>query len=681
MSRFLVSTMALSLVCLVGCAATSEQENAKKYQLPESKLKNKKTVKIENDVPIGKSQTFSEHEFKKLRTLSVESEFEESNKNVNYTFRSAAPVTIAANDMPLLDFIHYAFGEVLGVNYILSEDLKSDQQRLTLNIQQPTSKPELMEQLTALLAQRQVSIESNGEVMFLSKPALSKAKATIGVGRDSASVPSTQGQILQVIPIKYGIKVSIERTIRDLVDASITTDFDQNAFFVLGNRANVLRAIELVKLLDVPANRGKFIGMLSLKYMNINEFIKQVPLLMSNEGLLVGINTDINKSVLLVPLTHIGAVAVFATSDELLERVRYWAEILDKPNVGEAVQYFVYNPVYARASDLGDSISGLLRIGGNSAPNNSNSSGPAANQLASNDSNASQTVSGRDVSFVVDERSNALIFSTTATRYQTILPLLDKLDVLPKQIMLEILVAEVTLSGNFRFGVEYALNNSSRFSFSNLNDGEGGVRSFGGLAALFQTSSAEIRAAFSEDDEFINRLSNPTLLVRDGVTANISVGNEIPILGSTTTDGINGRTQNVQYRQTGIEVRVTPTVNAQGVVIMNIEQNISDEVESSGGIASPTILRRELNTEVVVDSGTTVLLGGLILDNKSNSNVRVPGAGNIPILGNLFKRQSKASSKTELVLLVTPKVIERNDEWDKILKDFQTGLDNIEILE
>lgn len=681
MSRFLVSTMALGLVCLVGCAATSEQENAKKYQLPESKLKNKKTVKIENDVPIGKSQTFSEHEFKKLKTLSVESEFEELNKNVNYTFRSSAPVTIAANDMPLIDFIHYAFGEVLGVNYILSEDLKSDQQRLTLNIQQPTSKPVLMEQLTALLAQRQVSIESNGEVMFLSKPALSKAKATIGVGRDSASVPSTQGQILQVIPIKYGIKVSIERTIRDLVDASITTDFDQNAFFVLGNRANVLRAIELVKLLDVPANRGKFIGMLSLKYMNINEFIEQVPLLMSNEGLLVGINTDINKSVLLVPLTHIGAVAVFATSDELLERVRYWAEILDKPNVGEAVQYFVYNPVYARASDLGDSISGLLRIGGNSAPSNSNSSGPAANQLASNDSNASQTVSGRDVSFVVDERSNALIFSTTATRYQTILPLLDKLDVLPKQIMLEILVAEVTLSGNFRFGVEYALNNSSRFSFSNLNDGEGGVSSFGGLAASFQTSSAEIRAAFSEDDEFINRLSNPTLLVRDGVTANISVGNEIPVLGSTTTDGINGRTQNVQYRQTGIEVRVTPTVNAQGVVIMNIEQNISDEVESSGGIASPTILRRELNTEVVVDSGTTVLLGGLILDNKSNSNVRVPGAGNIPILGNLFKRQSKASSKTELVLLVTPKVIERNDEWDKILKDFQTGLDNIEILE
>jgi general secretion pathway protein D len=165
------------------------------------------------------------------------------------------------------------------------------------------------------------------------------------------------------------------------------------------------------------------------------------------------------------------------------------------------------------------------------------------------------------------------------------------------------------------------------------------------------------------------------------VEANIRVGTDIPIQGGIVSD--NGVTQtSFEYRRTGVEVSVTPTINAQGVVIMNITQDISNEVDTSntsGG--NPAIFERSLSTEAVVASGQTVILGGLISENTSNSDTRVPFFGDIPILGNLFKGKNDSTTKTELVMLVTPRVIYNGDQWQKLMSDFQNGLKNIRIVE
>lgn len=679
----LINRSLLAFACAILMSACSSTDNAvepeQQYQVAKSYLKSNERISpndINNDDSGSEQRTRG---FTQLQSLTVSNQsVENALQNVDF-FGHDEKVTLAANAMPLNQFIHYAFGEVLGVNYVVGKSLKSQKKSVTMNVQNPVSKQELFKLLTSLLTREQVSIDFDENTFFLQKNEMSKAKAIIGIGRNVTSVPQVSGQILQVIPIKFDIKISLERTVRDLVDAKITTDYDQNALFVLGDRANILRAIELVELLDVPANRGRYIGLLTLQYISIDDFIEQATQLLNNEGLSVGTTNIVNKSVYMVALNNIGAIALFASAQETVQRVRYWATVLDQPAKGENAQYFVFNPSYARATDVGESVGRLLSLGNNISTRSSStrSTGSNASELKS-ENTSRNIVSNRDVSFVVDERSNALIFSTTGDQYQKLLPLLKKLDVLPKQVLLEVMIAEVSLTDDFKYGVEFFLKNSSRFTASTL--GSFGAGDTGGINFSFDDGSAEVAASFFRENRFVNVISNPSILVRDGVSANISVGTDIPTVGGTVVDdGVTNT--NVVYRRTGVNVTVTPTVNAKGVVIMSVTQSISNTVETTAEASSPSIFDRSLKTEVVVESGQTVLLGGLISENVSNGETKVPLLGDIPVLGKLFTGQNDSKSKTELVMMVTPKVIDSSEQWDKLIESFQAGLENLQIVD
>jgi general secretion pathway protein D len=668
------TSMALAIALTTSCASNDKDTpiQGKPYEIEKSYLANefeqKDLGQVSDETESGKKRKA----FESLATLSSKQGEQATAVEISKQFGENDVVTLAANNMPMNEFLHYAFGEVLQQNYVLAPDLKGVQTPVTLNISQAISKQEVYNLVSDLLARQQVTIDFNEGLFFLQASSLSKAKASIGIGRTLESVPSANGQILQVIPLKYGIRISMERTVRQLIDANITADFEQNALFVLGDKANVSRAIELVQMLDAPANRGQNIGLIALTYVPIEDMATQVKSLLENEGISTGIVNGRNMNVSLVPLNHIGAMAVFATSDELLNRVRYWVSVLDQPPQGDTEQYFVYNPRFARATDLGESIGNLLSLGRrpSSATRATASTGENANELRSEEVQPNSVVNGADVSFVVDERSNSLIFSTTGSHYQTLLPLLRRLDVLPKQVLLEVMIAEVQLRDQFSYGVEFALRNSSKLSVSTL--GAFGQDSPAGLNLGFLDGGTEIRASFFEDDNYINVLSNPTLLVRDGVPATIEVGSNVPVVGGTATPQGGAVIQDIEYRQTGISVTVTPTVNAQGIVIMNIQQN-SSNVEPGAVVSNqPSIFERTLDTEVVVESGKTVLLAGLISQNTNNSESRVPVLGDLPIIGGLFRGAENGTTKTELVMMVTPRVITQDDNWDK-------GLENIRL--
>jgi general secretion pathway protein D len=166
-------------------------------------------------------------------------------------------------------------------------------------------------------------------------------------------------------------------------------------------------------------------------------------------------------------------------------------------------------------------------------------------------------------------------------------------------------------------------------------------------------------------------------LVRDGVSANITVGSDISVVGATTIDPINSARQTTatEYRKTGVDVTVTPTINARGVVIMEVKQSISNSLPASTGAGgNPDIFERSINTEVVANSGQTVLLGGLISEDSSSGANGVPGVTKIPILGKLFEGSSDTASRTELVMLITPRVLENADAWEEVTSEFKSGL-------
>ncbi|MDG1750749.1 MAG: secretin N-terminal domain-containing protein [Thalassotalea sp.] len=602
-------------------------------------------------------------------------------------FSESTLVNVTANDMLIKDFIHYVYGELLSTNYLLTPEVSLVKEKVTLNLKENVSKRRLYLLAESVLADRGLKLKYNENVYLISKiKENSKSGTTVGMGRELNTIPATNRKIMQVVPILFGIKTTLKSTIEQLADVSINIDVKQSALFITGDYNNVSRALELVQLLDSPANRGRHIGLVKLVYTSSDLYLQQLSILLENEGIPNSINTPDNKNLVFVPLPQIGSVAVFSATEVLFNRVKFWTAQIDKPSEGDVKQYFVFHPQFARAQDIGESLTPLIsaktasiKANISAKANSSDSIGNKSGLLINTSRNTGGT--NEELTFVVDQRSNALIFYTTGTEYRNIIQLINRLDVLPKQVMLDIVVAEVTLSDDFEFGVKWAIQNGV---FDEGGSGSGSNISFDGVGFgfLFDNGKGDsVSAAFSQADTNIKVLSNPSLLVRDGVTATLNIGTDIAIVGSTT-EGLDDNdriTTTNQYRQTGINVSVTPTINAKGIVIMNIEESISNTLDGNGGGGNPNVFERNLSTEIVAESGQTIILGGLIDEQTKIVENKVPGLGDIPILGNLFRKETESVSRTELVLMVTPKVINRTDQWNTIISSFQNNLTNLKV--
>jgi general secretion pathway protein D len=597
-------------------------------------------------------------------------------------FSDKDKVTVSAERMPLVDFLHYVFGELLGVNYVFDQliaDSTTDinKEVVTLNIADQMSSRELFKLASNLLADRGLQIKYGGNVFYIhtdDDPSASQ-KNVIGVGGNVGDVPNTTRPILQIVPLKYGAKISVERSLRTFGKAKIVTEYDQGAVFISGNRGDVIQAVELIKLVDTPAARSKFVSLIELTFVSPSEFSDQVALLLDNEGVSTAIGKPSQRGLTLVPLQQLGGIAVFASNETLLQRVEYWSTILDVPGKGSQEQYFLFHPQFARAKDLGESVSALLGTGGSFS--NGNRKQMSDQQQATGNAPSAARSSGlatEKIKMVVDERANALVFYTSGSEYQALLPLLTKLDTLPKQVSMDIVIAEVTLKDEFKFGVEWAL---SRSEVNLTTQGAFGATTVGGLGLIINGAEGPLTGSFLSSNSLVKVLSSPTIIARDGVAANINVGSEISVVGQTTQDPINGdrQTTSSEYRKTGIDVTVTPTVNAEGIVVMEVSMSISNSVPSSSGASgNPDIFSREISTEVVAESGNTVLLGGLISESFSTGGDGVPGLSRIPLLGSLFKADSDSTDRTELIMLVTPKVLDNAQRWNSVKEDFKQSL-------
>jgi general secretion pathway protein D len=673
----------------VGCSTTNSEQSQVK-----SPLAVNNSFLTGNESSFQTSDKANSEVKKKSEVLGIKTLPSLGREDVIFTssllsehFSDSQFVSVAANNMPLTHFIQYIYSDLLKVNYLLSPDAREVNQKVTLNLKDDITQRKLFTIAETVLAERDLKIKFSDNVYLISKNQQnSKSSTSVGMGRTLDTIPNGARKILQIVPILYGVKTSLKNTVEQLADVSISIDVKQSALFISGDYTNVSRALELVQLLDSPSNRGRHIGVVKLVYSSAEVYLQQLSVLLENEGVPNSINTPSNNNLVFVPLPQIGAVAIFSATKELLDRVSFWTKLLDKPSEGDVKQYFVYHPKFARAQDIGESLTPLIsaRDSGNAATikntaalNTKDLKGNRTGQVG----NSSRKVGGSNnsVTFVVDERSNGLIFYTTGTEYRNIIQLINRLDVLPKQVMLDIVVAEVTLTDQFKFGVKWALQNG-QFSGATLGDISAGN---GGFGFLFNNGKNDtLQAVFSQSDTNVKILSNPNILVRDGATASLDIGTDIAIV-SSTTEGFNENDKAIisnTYRKTGIKVTVTPTINAQGIVIMDIEESISNEVTAQAGEeGNPNIFERNLSTAVVAESGQTIILGGLIEEKKTLVENKIPLLADLPLIGNLFKSQDDAINKTELVLMVTPKVINRTDQWGSIMSSFQKQLVNLKI--
>jgi general secretion pathway protein D len=290
-----------------------------------------------------------------------------------------------------------------------------------------------------------------------------------------------------------------------------------------------------------------------------------------------------------------------------------------------------------------------------------------------------------DVRIIADETTNSLIIRATPLSYKKIESALHEIDILPLQVLIEATIAEVGLDGQLRYGVEWFFRYGDvSFQFSRLATGAVDQRG-PGFSALF--ANADVRAVFNalEQETNINVISAPHILVLDNQTARLQVGDQVPIATQSAVSVVDPDApvvNTIEQRDTGVILTVTPRVNASGLVIMEIDEETSDPVQTeSSDIDSPTIRQRRVSSTVAVESGQTVVLGGLIRDSRQAAQTGIPLLQDLPIIGSLFSVADNRNTRTELLVVITPRVIRNPNQARTVTKELRQRLRSLAPLE
>ncbi|MDD3523104.1 MAG: type II secretion system secretin GspD [Candidatus Cloacimonetes bacterium] len=295
--------------------------------------------------------------------------------------------------------------------------------------------------------------------------------------------------------------------------------------------------------------------------------------------------------------------------------------------------------------------------------------------------------SGSEIKVVADNQNNALLIYARRQDYQKIANALRRLDVQPLQVLIEASIIEVSLTGNLQYGLEWYLQGSLGSGLTgsaglNFNSTGAIAPTQPGFSYAITNGAGAVRAVLSAlaQKSLVKVISSPSVLVLNNNTANIQVGTQQPVQSgqSIITTGIVSNS--ITYKDTGVILSVTPSVNAGGMVRMNIKQAVSDVGPVDSATGQRSFLQRQVDTKVEVHSGQTVTLGGLIKNNISNGKSGIPGLSDIPVLGNLFSTTTKTDDRTELLVMITPRVLRNTKDLGDITREMRERMSSLDSL-
>ena len=298
------------------------------------------------------------------------------------------------------------------------------------------------------------------------------------------------------------------------------------------------------------------------------------------------------------------------------------------------------------------------------------------------------------VKIIADDANNSIIIVATAQDYEVILPIIEQLDVMPLQVLIDATVVQVNLTDNLKYGIAWYLNGGKPTTLIGaaipIATAATAAAATGGLSMFYDAGSVKALLHAEATLNNINVISSPSLMVLNNQKAKINVGQQVPIstgsssiplAGGATTSSF-AQSNTIQYKDTGVTLDVTPRVNANGLVIMKLKQIVSNVVPvaptaSQTQQQSPTIDKKEIDSSVAVHDGETIVLGGLISDSVTRNTIGVPWLYQLPIIGSLFGSTEKSDTKTELVILITPRVVKSKQDSRLISNEFKRKLTGI----
>ncbi len=572
-----------------------------------------------------------------------------------------ASINLSFEQVPLPTFIQTVYATLLKKNVNVDPAIVSREDLVTIRTGSPQTPTQVSDAVRLLLKSYGISVMDFGGIVRV-VPDNTKLGylPEIRRGRALPETPLPLRPVFQLVELQAVHQSNVANWIRTMFGnkVNVQEDINRNALWLNGQSEDVTAALEAIQVLDQPLMRGRHSARISPAFIAADELARKLTEILQAEGYGAGPATGLVLPITFVPIPAINAVIVFATDPAMIEHVTAWAKDLDQSAKGIGRSFFTYHVQYTDAQALATTLEKLIsgaKVG----------AAPAA--------------SGR---VVVDKTSNTIIFQGNNDDYGQMHSILQMLDKPSKEALIEVTVAEVSLNDQSQLGVEWLLK-EARLDGTKIVAG-----TLGGLG--IGTSGLNYRRIDSAGDTRLllnalasnNRatiLSSPRVLARNGESATIQVGQEVPIVTSQqttpTTGGTGGVLQTVQYRSTGVILKVTPVIHSGNQIDLDVSQEVSAAQTTTTGVStSPTFGTRKVETRLSIKDGATVLLGGLISSNGSQGNAGIPLLKDIPGLGQLFRTNSDNTDRSELIILITPYIIADDNDAQAVTDAFRKQL-------
>ncbi|QIE55273.1 type II secretion system secretin GspD [Pikeienuella piscinae] len=547
------------------------------------------------------------------------------------------PISLAIEEAQISEAAAIVLGDALNLPYVVAPEARGT---ISFRTAAPLAPNDLLSAFRGALEARGFSLVRVNSVWRI-------APAGAGAGATGDT---------ELIPLRYIAPEEIAKALELALPADrirVVTGPSGNAVVVTGSAEERDLARATVAALDIDALAGNSVMLVGLTHAPADALAAELSAIFGGDAS-PGVRNDEGPikagGLRIVPLVRLSAVMLLARDGATLDRAFAWVRRLDQPRKAEAQRLFVYRVQNRPAASLAEALNALF-----------------AGQAVEGETAAPVDFRGEPAPrIVVDAEKNALVISAASRQFDTLVDLIRQLDSAPLQVLVETTILEVTLGDSLRYGVQYAFSVGELFNDRDgvvtlTNTGAQITPQFPGFAFTIGTSlgaEAIIEALDSVTD--LTVVSSPKLLVRDGQTATLQIGDQVPIV-TQTAEGFddNARIVNaVEYRDTGVTLRVTPRVNSGGFVSLEVDQEVSSvTATTTSGIDSPTISRRSVTTDVTIRSGQTVVLGGLIQDSSSAGRNGIPVLGEIPVLGAAFGRRNQSAGRTELLALLRPHIL------------------------
>lgn len=585
---------------------------------------------------------------------------------LSLSFDDAGTVDINFDNVPLPVFINAVFGSLLNLSFQMDSAIRADESLVTLRASEGQTPEQLFGLAEQVLDSFGVQIVRDQELLrFIPATVTSSGDMPLLVsGRTLPDVPPTHRPVFQFVNLNAVQNAQVRSWLQTLYgDRGLTVQEDptRNAVILQGPLNLVRVAMEAIDVLDQPAMRGRLSLKITPAFRSASELASELFQVLQAEGYAVSDRPPVG-AIFLISLDAINSVVAFAGDQSVIAHIKGWAEELDRPpETSSNNGVFLYEAQNTSIETIASVVNQLLI------------DEPVVEEEGEAD--PPSRVSRSANRLIVDAARNSLLFQGEGSVWMRLRPIIQRLDKPTRLALVEVTVAEVTLTDEFQFGIEWALERS------NLDVGtEGGLGIGGsGLNFFIQSDSGRTRAvlnAFASSDR-VSILSTPRLMVQSGEEATIDVGTEVPIITSSATapDLNNSILQNIVYRKTGVRLRVRPIIHASNRIDLEVSQEVSEsQPNASSGIDSPQIFDRSIETSLSLRDGGSVMLGGLITGNESSGEQKVPFFGDIPFFGRLFRTESQNMDRTELIVVIVPYIIDGYEDAEAITRTFRERL-------